>query len=648
MLSLHRRIRVTQGRDVVFLSSPVISSGRVFVAYPEEGLICLDAGTLTELWRTPAERFEIWGALGGRLLMQSRQRLRAYSTDGSLVWDREFEPDGVYRWRDSLVALSPTPRLIDAETGRDDRALHWQIDPWASAQFVGDLLITMAGQRGPRWRIEDPVTAYEFDTGKVRWRKSLHAELQERWSFGSRDWPVFLPGAPGERPLLAYARQTMVAISSEDGHVHWVVPYFGGEAPPVRLGQLLVGLAWEETRRHFLRCVDTETGGVVYEVALGDFDPELRGFLGVWRPVGFGSKLVFSTRCGWLLLIDRSSGRIESAQRLKSELMPPVADDARVYVLTGSGELLVFESREVPEGGEVGTPARLRGPATSPTTLTPDVRITRAEAETLAGGELGLGHAVIDELWGYLQDWEANKDLLEKVTPGQRLLTVAYHALNEVGLVANLEEFLSSDAGEIADEAAGALGALGFAPVARRLRAALAVFEEGLPATAAERLRVLGTIDAKRKRVLFGAAEEAMGDLASDDCFLLACARYVESHPADFFKPESPPADRAPTPERPLRCCGSGYSSDVPEVSRFLGVVIAMFYSDHNPPHFHAYYGDQEAAVAIADGRLLWGTLPRRALGHVQEWRQAHVAELEADWARARAREPLLPIEPLE
>jgi len=89
-----------------------------------------------------------------------------------------------------------------------------------------------------------------------------------------------------------------------------------------------------------------------------------------------------------------------------------------------------------------------------------------------------------------------------------------------------------------------------------------------------------------------------------------------------------------------MACTGGG--------SRFLGVVIALFYSDHNPPHFHAYYGDQEAAVAIADGRLLWGTLPRRALGHVQEWRQAHMAELEADWARARAREPLLPIEPLE
>ena len=86
----------------------------------------------------------------------------------------------------------------------------------------------------------------------------------------------------------------------------------------------------------------------------------------------------------------------------------------------------------------------------------------------------------------------------------------------------------------------------------------------------------------------------------------------------------------------------------MPEISRFLGIVIGMYYSDHNPPHFHAYYGDHEAAVAIADGRVLWGSLPRRAMSHVLEWRQVHSAELEEDWARARQREPLKPIQPLE
>ena len=85
----------------------------------------------------------------------------------------------------------------------------------------------------------------------------------------------------------------------------------------------------------------------------------------------------------------------------------------------------------------------------------------------------------------------------------------------------------------------------------------------------------------------------------------------------------------------------------MPELSRFLGIVISMFYRDHGPPHFHAYYAENEIAVSIRDGTILWGSFPKRALAHVQEWRAAHQAELEEDWQRARARQPLKPIAPL-
>lgn len=86
----------------------------------------------------------------------------------------------------------------------------------------------------------------------------------------------------------------------------------------------------------------------------------------------------------------------------------------------------------------------------------------------------------------------------------------------------------------------------------------------------------------------------------------------------------------------------------MPEISRFRGIVIGMYYKDHNPPHFHATQGEHEVAIAIRDGEVLWGSLPGRALAHVQEWRQAHLAELKDDWARARGRQPLNPIAPLE
>jgi Domain of unknown function (DUF4160) len=57
----------------------------------------------------------------------------------------------------------------------------------------------------------------------------------------------------------------------------------------------------------------------------------------------------------------------------------------------------------------------------------------------------------------------------------------------------------------------------------------------------------------------------------------------------------------------------------MPEISRFLGIVIAMFYRDHAPAHFHAVYGDYEVTVAIETG-VVTGRFPRRALRHVLEW----------------------------
>jgi hypothetical protein len=85
----------------------------------------------------------------------------------------------------------------------------------------------------------------------------------------------------------------------------------------------------------------------------------------------------------------------------------------------------------------------------------------------------------------------------------------------------------------------------------------------------------------------------------------------------------------------------------MPEISRFLGIVIAMFYSDHAPPHFHARYGEHEATVRIDDG-VVEGSLPRRARALVLEWYALHREELRENWERARSRRPLQKIEPLE
>lgn len=72
-----------------------------------------------------------------------------------------------------------------------------------------------------------------------------------------------------------------------------------------------------------------------------------------------------------------------------------------------------------------------------------------------------------------------------------------------------------------------------------------------------------------------------------------------------------------------------------------------MYYRDHAPPHFHADYGEYGITVAIEDG-VVTGKFPRRALRHVLEWYELHKDELQDNWERARRREPLVPIAPLE
>ena len=86
----------------------------------------------------------------------------------------------------------------------------------------------------------------------------------------------------------------------------------------------------------------------------------------------------------------------------------------------------------------------------------------------------------------------------------------------------------------------------------------------------------------------------------------------------------------------------------MPEICRFFGIVVAMWYGDHAPPHFHVFYAGSIAAFAIEPVRLLKGRLPPRALGLVMEWASLHTDELLADWARAERGEPLQRIAPLE
>jgi hypothetical protein len=85
----------------------------------------------------------------------------------------------------------------------------------------------------------------------------------------------------------------------------------------------------------------------------------------------------------------------------------------------------------------------------------------------------------------------------------------------------------------------------------------------------------------------------------------------------------------------------------MPEISRFLGIVVYMLYDDHRPPHFHAEYGEYRVTVEIGSG-VVEGRFPRRALAALMDWYLEHRAELAEDWELAAAHQPLRRIAPLE
>jgi hypothetical protein len=85
----------------------------------------------------------------------------------------------------------------------------------------------------------------------------------------------------------------------------------------------------------------------------------------------------------------------------------------------------------------------------------------------------------------------------------------------------------------------------------------------------------------------------------------------------------------------------------MPEICRFFGIVIRMFYDDHNPPHFHAEYGDDEAWINITTLAVFQGHLSARTLGMVIEWASMHQDELRRDWELARQQQKPDKIQPL-
>lgn len=85
----------------------------------------------------------------------------------------------------------------------------------------------------------------------------------------------------------------------------------------------------------------------------------------------------------------------------------------------------------------------------------------------------------------------------------------------------------------------------------------------------------------------------------------------------------------------------------MPVISSFYGILIYMFWNEHNPPHFHVKYAEFKALINIKDFSLMEGSLPPKALALVVEWASIHQKELVENWEKGKKDQSFNKIEPL-
>jgi hypothetical protein len=85
----------------------------------------------------------------------------------------------------------------------------------------------------------------------------------------------------------------------------------------------------------------------------------------------------------------------------------------------------------------------------------------------------------------------------------------------------------------------------------------------------------------------------------------------------------------------------------MPEISRFLGIIIQMFFDEHNPPHFHARYGEYKGSFDIESFNIIEGALPTKVRNLVVEWADLHKRELLQNWELTQSGQTPRKIKPL-
>lgn len=85
----------------------------------------------------------------------------------------------------------------------------------------------------------------------------------------------------------------------------------------------------------------------------------------------------------------------------------------------------------------------------------------------------------------------------------------------------------------------------------------------------------------------------------------------------------------------------------MPEISKFFGIIVSLYWRDHNPPHIHFTYGEYECSISVLD-RVVDGKAPSKVIAKVNEWMDLHESEILTLWEKAQKGEKIGRIEPLK
>lgn len=94
-------------------------------------------------------------------------------------------------------------------------------------------------------------------------------------------------------------------------------------------------------------------------------------------------------------------------------------------------------------------------------------------------------------------------------------------------------------------------------------------------------------------------------------------------------------------------CIAKQKRTIMPEICRFFGIIISLYWRDHNPPHIHFTYGNYECSISVLD-RIVDGQAPAKVIAKVNQWMDLHEAEILSLWEKAQRGDKIDKIEPLK